>query len=58
MDLFDITGMILRRDPKLTRDDVFFFLSCAGFLFVAILLTIVTYWTGDMPTFLRLIFSK
>ena len=58
MDLFQIAGMILRRDPELTRDDIIFFLCAASFLFVVVLLTVVTYWTGDMPSFLRLIFPK
>ena len=58
MNLFQIAGMILRRDPELTRDDIIFFLCIASFLFVVVLLTVVTYWTGDMPSFLRLIFPK
>jgi hypothetical protein len=58
MNLFQIAGMILRRDPELTRDDVLFFLAFAGFLFVVIVMSVVTYWTGDMPSFLRLVFPK
>jgi hypothetical protein len=57
MDLFQIAGMILRRDPELTRDDIIFFLCIASFLFVVALSTVVTCSTGDMPTFLKTIFG-
>ena len=55
MDLFQIAGMILRRDPELTRDDVLFFFAFTGFLFVVVVMSVVTYWTGDMPSFLKAI---
>jgi hypothetical protein len=58
MDFFQIAGMLLRRDPKLTRDDIIFFFCMASFLFVVVVMAVVTYWTGDMPSFLRLIFPK
>ena len=58
MDFFQIAGMMARRDPELTRDDVIFFLCVLSFLSVVVLMTVVTYWTGDMPTFLRSVFGK
>ena len=58
MDLFQIAGMLLRRDPKLTRDDVIFFLCSSCFLLVVVLMTVVTYTTGDILSFVRLLFPK
>jgi hypothetical protein len=57
LDLLETAGMLMRRDPNLTREDVLFFLVFAAFVFVVIVMTVVTYWTGDMPTFLRMIFG-
>jgi hypothetical protein len=58
MDFFQIAGMIVRRDPQLTRDDLIFFLCISSFVLVVVLMAVVTFWTGDMPSFLRLIFPK
>ena len=58
MDLFQIAGMLLRRDPKLTRDDVIFFLCCSSFLLVVVLMAAVTYTAGDILSFVRLLFPK
>jgi hypothetical protein len=54
LDLLKTAGMLIRRDPNLTRADVLFFLVFSAFLFVVIVMTVVTYWTGDMPTAIRI----
>jgi hypothetical protein len=53
MDFFQIAGMLLRRDPELSRDDVIFFFSISSFVVLVLFMTFVTCSTGDMPTFLK-----